>query len=162
MSCQGAVYQWIDDVRGRGPHRSAPQATGPAVSSIGMVVARSGALTAVRGRLAPVLGRTEAARRQDRRAAVSAAAAKRGRQRRAPRLRLVSVWRGGGATSLAAPLPGAPLPAGRFWPDPWPADVARPLVAAPPPGIAVAYHGQPTLERAGGGGPAVESALGTS
>jgi hypothetical protein len=70
-----------------------------------MVVARSGALTAVRGRLAPVLGRTETARRQSLRAAVSAAeaAAKRGRQRRdrvvrtggGPRWRwLLAPWQG--------------------------------------------------------------------
>jgi Transposase DDE domain len=82
MSCQGAVYQWIDEVRVRFPHLSPAQATVLALWSFGMVVARSCALTAVSVTLAAVLGRKENTVRQQLREGVYEAAAKRGRQRR--------------------------------------------------------------------------------
>jgi hypothetical protein len=47
------------------------------------------------------------------------------RLRRATRLRLVSVFRRGGTLILVALLEQAPLPMGRFIPEPWPAVTAR-------------------------------------
>lgn len=54
------------------------------------------------------------------------------RPRAATRLRLVSLFRRGWVTLLAALLTGAPLPAGAFRPDPWPTTVPRRPAAAPP------------------------------
>jgi Transposase DDE domain len=53
------------------------------------------------------------------------------RQRRATRLRLVSVVRRGWVALLVALLDGAPLPPGRFQPDPWPALPAQIALAQP-------------------------------
>lgn len=55
------------------------------------------------------------------------------RQRRATRLRLVSLFRRGWVTILVALLESAPLPRGAFRPDPWPtvsaqADLAHPVL----------------------------------
>jgi len=47
MSCQSAVYQWTEVVTTHMPHLSKPQAAGLALWSVGMVLARSCALTAV-------------------------------------------------------------------------------------------------------------------
>ena len=47
MSCQQAVYQWTEVVTTHMPHLSKPQATVLALWSVGMVLARSCALTAV-------------------------------------------------------------------------------------------------------------------
>ena len=47
MSCQSAVYQWTEVVTTHMPHLSKPQATVLALWSLGMVLARSCALTAV-------------------------------------------------------------------------------------------------------------------
>ena len=47
MSCQSAVYQWTEVVTKHLPHLSKPQATVLALWSVGMVLARSCALTAV-------------------------------------------------------------------------------------------------------------------
>ncbi len=47
MSCQRAVYQWTEEVTRHLPHLSQPQATVLAMWSLGMIVARSCALTAV-------------------------------------------------------------------------------------------------------------------
>jgi hypothetical protein len=47
MSCQRAVYQWTEVVTTHLPHLSKPQATVLALWSLGMVLARSCALTAV-------------------------------------------------------------------------------------------------------------------
>jgi hypothetical protein len=59
------------------------------------------------------------------------------RTRRATRLRLVSVFRRGWTLILVALLDQAPLPVGRFVPEPWPA-VAVPEEAAPSlPGLAL-------------------------
>jgi hypothetical protein len=65
------------------PHLSTPQATVLALWSLGMVLARSCALTAVSAFLAPWLRRTEPAVRQQRRAFGYAATAKRGTARQA-------------------------------------------------------------------------------
>jgi hypothetical protein len=46
------------------------------------------------------------------------------RRRRATRLRLVSVFRRGWPLILVALLAQAPLPMGRFIPEPWPAGTA--------------------------------------
>jgi hypothetical protein len=47
MSCQSAVYQWTEEVTRHMPHLSKPQAVVLALWSVGMVLARSCALTAV-------------------------------------------------------------------------------------------------------------------
>jgi hypothetical protein len=47
MSCQRAVYQWTEVVTSHMPHLSKPQAAVLALWSLGMVLARSCALTAV-------------------------------------------------------------------------------------------------------------------
>jgi hypothetical protein len=47
MSCQNAVDQWTAVVTKHLPHLSKPQATVLALWRVGMVLARSGALTAV-------------------------------------------------------------------------------------------------------------------
>ena len=62
--------------------------------------------------------------------AVTALAPTSSRTRRATRLRLVRVCRRGGHRSLGALLDHAPLPLGRFVPDPWPA-VPGPEEATP-------------------------------
>lgn len=61
---QDAVYQWTADVTTHLPHLSKPQATVLALWSLGMVLARSCSLSAVTGLLAALLGRKEAAVRQ--------------------------------------------------------------------------------------------------
>ncbi len=115
MSCQGAVYQWIEEVAGHFPHLSPAQARVLALWSVGMVLARSCALTAVSTLLAAVLGRKENSVRQQLREGVYEAAAKRGRQRRdvivhlcfVPLLRWVlSRWQG---THLALALDATTL-----------------------------------------------------
>lgn len=115
MSCQGAVYQWVDEVTGHFPHLSPAQARVLALWSFGMVVARSCALTAVSGLLAAVLAAKENTVRQRLREGVYEATAKRGRQRRAvvvsncfvPLLRWVlSRWQG---TQLALALDATTL-----------------------------------------------------
>ncbi len=57
MSCQRAVYQWTEVVTSHMPQLSKPQATVLALWSLGMVLARSCALTAVSFFLAQGLGR---------------------------------------------------------------------------------------------------------
>lgn len=47
MSCQSAVYQWREEVTPHLPHLSKPQAPVLALWSLGLVLARSCALTAV-------------------------------------------------------------------------------------------------------------------
>lgn len=63
---------------------------------------------------------------------VSAALAGQRRQRRATRLRLVSIFRRGWITILMAVLSQAPLPLGCFLPEPWPAIPAIDLHAIGP------------------------------
>jgi hypothetical protein len=64
MSCQRAVYQWTTVVTTHLPHLSKPQAAVLALWSLGMVLARSCALTAVAAFLAAWLGRQEHSVRQ--------------------------------------------------------------------------------------------------
>ena len=58
MSRQPELYQWIDAVVTRFPTISKPQATGLALWSFGMILARSCSLTAVAGLLAPLPGQS--------------------------------------------------------------------------------------------------------
>jgi hypothetical protein len=53
MSCHPRVTEWADTIQTRLPHLSKPQATVLALWSLGMVLARSCALTAVSAFLAP-------------------------------------------------------------------------------------------------------------
>ena len=53
------------------------------------------------------------------------------RQRRATRLRLVSLFRRGWVALLVALLDGAPFPQGRFHPEPWPVLPAHATAAQP-------------------------------
>ena len=64
MSCHQAVYQWTAEVTRHMPHLSKPQATVLALWSVGMVLARSCALTAVSLFLAKGLARQPNTMRQ--------------------------------------------------------------------------------------------------
>ena len=81
MSCHPRVTEWTDTIQTHLPHVSKPHATGLALWSLGMVLARSCALTAVRAFLAPWLGRKEHTGRQQWRAFCYEAAANRGTAR---------------------------------------------------------------------------------
>jgi hypothetical protein len=81
MSCQSAVYQWTEVVTKHLPHLSKPQATVLALWSVGMVVARSCALTAVSLFLAEGLERKPNTVRQQLREWCYEAKAKRGQPR---------------------------------------------------------------------------------
>ncbi len=78
MSCQSAVYQWTEVVTTHMPHLSKPQATVLALWSLGMVLARSCALTAVSLFLAKGLERKPNTVRQQLREFCYEAKAKRG------------------------------------------------------------------------------------
>ena len=78
MSCQQAVYQWTQVVTTHMPHLSKPQATVLALWSVGMVLARSCALTAVSLFLATGLERQPNSVRQQLREWCYEATAKRG------------------------------------------------------------------------------------
>ena len=78
MSCHPRVTEWTMIIQAHLPHLSKPQATVLALWSLGMVLARSCALTAVSAFLATWLGRTEPAVRQPWRALGDEAAAQRG------------------------------------------------------------------------------------
>src|SRR6266705_6288313 len=110
MSCHPRVTEWTDTIQTRLPHLSKPQATVLALWSLGMVLARSCALTAVSAFLAPWLGRKENTVRQPLREFCYEAAAKRGTDRCALRVETcfmpllawgVSLWPG---TQLALAL----------------------------------------------------------
>jgi hypothetical protein len=58
MSRHPELYHWIDKVSNHFPQLSKPLATGLALWSFGMIVARSCSLTAVAGLLAPLLGQS--------------------------------------------------------------------------------------------------------
>ena len=64
MSCHQAVYQWTAEVTRHMPHLSKPQAAVLALWSVGMVLARSCALTAVSLFLAKGLARQPGAQAQ--------------------------------------------------------------------------------------------------
>jgi len=86
MSCHPRVTEWTPTIKTHLPHLSKPQATVLALWSLGMVLARSCALTAVRAFLAPWLGRKEQTVRQQWREFCYEAAAKRGTPRCALRV----------------------------------------------------------------------------
>jgi DDE family transposase len=83
MSCQSAVYQWTEVVTTHMPHLSKPQAAVLALWSVGMVLARSCALTAVSLFLAQGLERKTNTVRQQLREFCYEANAKRGKPRQA-------------------------------------------------------------------------------
>src|SRR5882672_8976777 len=78
MSCHPRVTAWRSIIQTRLPHLTKPHVTVLALWSLGMVLARSCALTAVRTFLATWLGRKEPAVRQQWRTCCSEATAKRG------------------------------------------------------------------------------------
>jgi hypothetical protein len=81
MSCHPRVTEWTTIIQTHLPHLSKPQATVLALWSLGMVLARSCALTAVSAFLATWLGRKEPAVRQQLREFCYEASAKRGTTR---------------------------------------------------------------------------------
>ena len=81
MSCQRAVYQWTDVITTHLPQLSKPQARVLALWSLGMVLARSGALSAVSLFLAQGLERQPNTVRQQLREFCYEAQAKRGKPR---------------------------------------------------------------------------------
>src|SRR2546428_12130739 len=81
MSCHPRVTEWTRTIQTHLPHLSKPQATVLALWSLGMVLARSCALTAVSAFLATWLGRKEPAVRQQLREFCYEATAKRGTAR---------------------------------------------------------------------------------
>ena len=109
MSCQSAVYQWTEVVTKHLPHLSKPQATVLALWSVGMVLARSCALTAVSLVLAEGLERKPNTVRQQLREWCYEAKAKRGQPRQelavdtcfAPLLGWVLRWWDGPQLALA-------------------------------------------------------------
>jgi hypothetical protein len=109
MSCQQAVYQWTEVVTTHMPHLSKPQAIVLALWSLGMVLARSCALTAVSLFLAQGLNRKANTVRQQLREFCYEASAKRGGSRQevqvemcfAPLLAWVLRWWEGRQLALA-------------------------------------------------------------
>jgi hypothetical protein len=109
MSCQDGVYQWTTTVRQQLPQLSKPQATVLALWSLGMVLARSCALSAVSLLLAGGLDRKPNTVRQQLREWCYAAEAKRGERRQeldvtrcfAPLLGWVLGWWQGTQVALA-------------------------------------------------------------
>lgn len=81
MSCHPRVSEWTTIIQTRLPHVSQPQATVLALWSVGMVLARSCALTAVSAFLATWLHRNDDAVRQQLRECCDEATAKRGTAR---------------------------------------------------------------------------------
>lgn len=81
MSCHPRVTEWTAILQRRLPHLTKPQVTVLALWSLGMVLARSCALTAVSTFLATWLGRKEPAVRQQLREFCYEASAKRGEHR---------------------------------------------------------------------------------
>src|SRR5919197_3420800 len=83
MSCHPRVTAWTTIIQAHLPHLTKPQATVLALWSLGMVLARSCALTAVSAFLATWLYRKEDTVRQQLREFCDAAAATRGAHRHA-------------------------------------------------------------------------------
>jgi hypothetical protein len=115
MSCHPRVTEWTMTIQAHMPHLSTPQATVLALWSLGMVLARSCALTAVSAFLATWLGRKENTVRQQLREFCYEATAKRGMDRCALRVEtcfvpllawVVSWWQG---TQLALALDATTL-----------------------------------------------------
>ena len=92
MSCHPRVTEWTTIIQTHLPHLSKPQATVLALWSLGMVLARSCALTAVSAFLAPWLGRKEPAVRQQLREFCYEASAKRGTTRCAAYRRRTNIY----------------------------------------------------------------------
>src|SRR5438552_7153729 len=96
MSCHPRVTEWTTIIQTHLPHLTKPQATVLALWSLGMVLARSCALTAVSAFLATWLGRKEPAVRQQLREFCYEATAKRGTARCAlvvePCFELLLAW----------------------------------------------------------------------
>jgi hypothetical protein len=109
MSCRQPVYQWTRVITTHFPHLSKPQARVLALWSLGMVVARSCALSAVSGVLAQWLDRTANTVRQQLRECCYEAPAKRGEDRQevvaetcfVPLLEWVLSWWDGHQLALA-------------------------------------------------------------
>ena len=109
MSCQRTVYQWMTEVTTHLPHLSQPQARGLALWSLGMVLARSCAVTAVTNLLATWQERKVNSVRQQVREFCYEASAKRGGPRQelrvenclAPLLGWVLRWGEGQQLALA-------------------------------------------------------------
>jgi hypothetical protein len=109
MSCHTAVYQWTEVVTTHLPHLSKPQAAVLALWSVGMVLARSCALTAVSLFLAQGLDRKTNTVRQQLREWCYEAKAKRGKPRQelavescfAPLLAWILSWWEGKQLALA-------------------------------------------------------------
>ena len=95
MSCHPRVTEWTTIIQTHLPHLSKPQATVLALWSLGMVLARSCALTAVSAFLATWLGRKEPTVRQQLREFCYEVTAKRGPRswRRPPYPLWPSPWR---------------------------------------------------------------------
>src|SRR5499433_1140669 len=115
MSCHPRVLEWTKIIQTYLPQLSKPQATVLALWSLGMVLARSCALTAVSAMVATVQGRHENTLRQRLREWYYEAPAKRGGQRQALQVEtcfapllgwIVSGWQG---TQLALALDATPL-----------------------------------------------------
>jgi Transposase DDE domain len=81
MSRHPELYPWITTIANRFPHLSQPQATGLALWSFGMIVARACGLSAVAGLLAPLLGQSFNTVRERLRDTYREAEAKAGAQR---------------------------------------------------------------------------------
>ena len=120
MSCHPRVIEWATLLETHLPHLSKPQIKVLALWSLGMVLARSCALTAVSACLAPWLGHHDNPLRQRLREFCYEARAKRGKSRHAvvvescfaPLLAWVlSLWEG---TQLALALAATPF-WGRFF-----------------------------------------------
>src|SRR5215468_371718 len=96
MSCHPRVIEWTAILHTRLPHLTKPQATVLALWSLGMVLARSCALTAVSAFLATWLHRKEDAVRQQLREFCYEATAKRGtaRQELVVETCFVPLWTG--------------------------------------------------------------------
>jgi hypothetical protein len=115
MHCQASVDQWRTTIMLHLPHLSKPQAMGLALWSLGMVLARSCALTAVSPLLATVWARKEGTMRQRLREWYYDASVKRGPKRQALQVEtcfapllgwIVSWWQG---TQLAVALDATTL-----------------------------------------------------
>ena len=90
MPYHPALYHWIDTVCIHFPHLSKPLATGLALWSFGMIMARSCGLSAVAGCLAPLLGQSFNTGRERLRDTYREAAAKAGADR--AHLELSACW----------------------------------------------------------------------
>ena len=157
MSCQDSLAEWTSCIRTHLPLLSKPQATVLALWSLGMVLARSCALSAVSVWRAALLQRQDNTVRQPLREWCYEAQAKRGAQRQAPSWKTASCpccagcWGTGRAPN--GPWPSMPPPwasASRSWRSVWSIAACHPggldhLARSPACGLAVplAAHAAP-------------------